>query len=314
MMPGRESQVESDTLVDDRDRRARALDRLPPLEPRPARWVDDLFGRPLRIEPSVLLQSFSSGALTLLTTSVLHARALTASRLRERVAEAYIRIAAELEPTGRTPVRFWNFIPDINDSMGDGTDRYMAFNAGRSDGFSAWSSVRGFDQRPLATASAVGVDGADLVIYCLASTTAPRPIENPRQKPSWQYSVKYGPVPPCFSRATIAEIGRHAHLLIGGTASIVGEDSVHQTNLDAQLEETLQNLAALVRAAAQLPDGGAPLERLTDLRGYVRREEHAEMIRRGLRTVCPNARRIDLVRADICRPELLLEIEAIAEL
>ncbi len=313
MMPRRDSQVGSDTLVDDRERRSRAAHGLPALEPRPARWVDDLFGRSLRLAPSPSLQSFASGKLTLLTTSVMHARSLTIAGLRERVAEAYVRLAAEIEPTGRTPIRFWNFIPDLNAPMGDGIDRYMVFNAGRAAGFSAWAGARGADQRPLATASAVGVDSADLVIYCLASTTSPSPIENPRQKPSWQYSVKYGPVPPCFSRATIAELDQR-RLLIGGTASIVGEDSLHDTNLDAQLEETLANLTALVRTAGADSAGEAPLDRLTDIRAYIRHDEHATVIEQRLRGVCPNAKRLDLVRADICRSELLLEIEAIAEL
>ena len=43
-------------------------------------------------------------------------------------------------------------------------------------------------------------------------------------------------------------------LLIGGTASVVGEDSRHPRNLDAQLEETLLNMEALVRTAR--PDDG----------------------------------------------------------
>jgi len=46
----------------------------------------------------------------------------------------------------------------------------------------------------------------------------------------------------------------------------------------------------------------------------VRHDEHSEPIRDRLQTACPNLRRLELVRAHICRPELLLEIEGIADL
>ena len=152
-------------------------------------------------------------------------------------------------------------------------------------------------------------------MYCLASEHGGAPVENPRQKSSWQYSARYGPVPPCFSRATVATIGRDSWLLIGGTASIVGEDSRHVTNPSAQLTETLRNLAALVNTARRRHDAEAvALTRLVDLRAYVANPDHACTIRSLLTTACGAARRVDLVHARICRPELLVEVEAVAEL
>jgi hypothetical protein len=44
-----------------------------------------------------------------------------------------------------------------------------------------------------------------------------------------------------------------ALLLIGGTASIVGEDSLHEGDAGAQLEETLKNLEALIDTACGEP-------------------------------------------------------------
>ena len=83
----------------------------------------------------------------------------------------------------------------------------MVFNAGRYDAFAGGHGVARTDAQPLATASAVGIDGQDLVDLLPCLGHAGTPVENPRQKSSWQYSARYGPVPPSFTRATIAAIG-----------------------------------------------------------------------------------------------------------
>ena len=94
--------------------------------------------------------------------------------------------------------------------MAPGLDRYMVFNAGRYDAYARWyGTPRAFNHAP-ATASAVGVQGADLSIFCLAAQTPGTPIENPRQTPSWRYSTRYGPKPPCFARATVVSYARRA--------------------------------------------------------------------------------------------------------
>jgi chorismate lyase/3-hydroxybenzoate synthase len=121
-------------------------------------------------------------------------------------------------------------------------------------------------------------------------------------------------MPPCFSRATIANVNGQRRLLVGGTASIVGEDSLHVDDVDRQLEETLRNLAALIDAAAEGSAPGAALGRLLDLRVYVARQEDAPPIRAVLAARCPRAERIELTIARVCRPELLVEIEGVADL
>lgn len=235
--------------------------------------------------------------------------------LRGHVAEAYIAVGTALSAIERQPIRFWNFVPSPGDSMGDGLDRYMVFNSGRYRGYMQWlGGAEGFG-RTLPTASAVGVIGDDLAISCLASTTRGTPVENPRQTPAWRYSHRYGPQPPCFSRATIAIVNGRQLLLVGGTASIVGETSRHDGDVDAQVGETLRNLEALVAAATADGDGGiAPLDRFRDLRVYVAREQDAGRIRRMVVDRCARVDRIELAIARVCRPELLVEIEGVAEL
>jgi chorismate lyase/3-hydroxybenzoate synthase len=104
-------------------------------------------------------------------------------------------------------------------------------------------------------------------------------------------------------------------LLIGGTASVVGEDSRHAGDFDAQLDETLVNLEALIAAADASPDDRrTALHRLVELQVYVRSAEQAERAREKLASACPRARGISVALAHVCRRELLIEIEGVAEL
>jgi len=287
----------------------------PHLIPRPPHWVEDALGADARrIETIDPVDIVAAHSLAMLATSVPGARSMAADALRARVADAYIAIGRALTALDRVPIRFWNFVPDPGEPMGDGLDRYMVFNAGRFKGYAQWLCGSNDFGRLLPTASAVGVISDDVVIFCLASDTRGTPVENPRQKPAYKYSTRYGPMPPCFSRATVASINGARRLLVGGTASIVGEDSMHIGDVDAQLEETLRNLEALIDAALPDTQAGAALARLLDLRVYVARPEDAGAIRSVLATRCPRAARIELTVARVCRPELLVEIEGIAEI
>lgn len=288
---------------------------LPPLVPRPPRWVDLLLGDTRRVSVSDTIQVAVSGGLAQLSTCVADAAGLPVGKLRARVAEAYVAIGEAVSTLRRHPVRFWNFVPSPGEVMGPGLDRYMVFNQGRYDAYTRWYGTERAFSHSLATASAVGVGGKDLAIFCLALDMPGTPIENPRQTPSWHYSTRYGPKPPCFSRATIVTLGHERRVLIGGTASIVGEDSRHVGDPEAQVDETLTNLRALIAAAR---GGGEPaagdIARLTDVRVYVRRSSDTALIRSMVEAQCPGLARLEMCRSQVCRPELLVEIEGVAVL
>ena len=96
------------------------------------------------------------------------------------------------------------------------------------------------------------------------------PVENPRQTPSWRYSSRYGPLPPCFSRATIVDICGTPHAADWGHRERRRRGFWHAGQFDAQVEETLLNLEALIQAtSAKLPwrqRGASPTGRLARLR------------------------------------------------
>ena len=291
-----------------------------PLTPVPPRWVEDLVGHSSAAhrEHDGDLEIQIAGAFAHATTCIHGAVHLDAAALRDRVAAAYLALIGALARLDRHPIRFWNFVPGIGERMPTDLDRYMVFNAGRYDAYTKWYGPENISNAhcvSVGTASAIGITGSDLSIHCLAMERPGTPIENPRQTPAWQYSARYGPLPPCFSRATVVELWGRPHLLMGGTASVVGEDSRHAGHLDAQLDETLLNIEALVRTACGIgSECDAPLQRLVDLRAYITTPAHAEPVGRILSQRCPRMRTLDLVVAQICRQELLVEIEGVAEL
>jgi chorismate lyase/3-hydroxybenzoate synthase len=239
---------------------------------------------------------------------------LPAEAFRQAVIEAYaVLFDRVVSQAARHPLRFWNFLPAINDQLDDRRDRYMAFNEGRFAAFEArYGGSTAFDEN-VATASAVGHRGRDLVIHCLAGQEPGRHVGNPRQVAPHRYSHKYGPRPPCFARATVARLsaGERPLILVGGTASILGEDSRHVGDLVAQTEETLANMASLIESIE--PAAGS-LSRFIELRVYHPRAADASWLSQRVRSVFTNVARPELVRGDLCRAELLVEIEGVAEL
>ena len=273
---------------------------------------------PLRAEPPRWAQALASaqpGRWRLLVEAIPGPEALSASGLEEAVADAYRRLARTLADTRLHPVRFWNFIPGIHADLGDGLDRYMAFNAGRYGAFHDWFGSAAMFTRDLPTASAVGVAGGPLLVHALGCAAPGSPVENPRQIPAYSYSRRYGPLPPCFARATrLTSTGADADppaLLVGGTASIVGEDSLHERHARAQTGETLDNLAHLVARAFGIAPAHA-LRAFTDLRVYIVREEDADDVRTLVDARFPQVAHIEYAQADLCRRELLVEIEGTA--
>jgi chorismate lyase/3-hydroxybenzoate synthase len=279
---------------------------LPQLTPEPPAWVSRLIPDPPAADVTAGrgvsgIETSTRGDLLRARVQLPGARRVDPDALTSAVRDAYLALAAHLREAGRHPIRIWNFVPGIGDRFG-ALDRYMVFNRGRFEAFDRLGTTR------LPTSSGVGVDSDDLVIDVLAAAAPGTPIENPRQIPSWKYSSVYGPRPPCFARATIAELGQRRWLLIGGTASIVGEDSCHPEHLEAQLEETFANLCALIESVT--PRRADPLSLVEDARVYVARASDASAVVEAVRRRFEAAREIELAIATVCRPELLVEIEA----
>ena len=242
--------------------------------------------------------------------------------LQQAVADAYRMVFEQLAARGLHVVRTWAAIPGIHESHGE-VDRYMVFNGGRFAAYSAWLGGREEFSRAVTTASAVGSSEDTLFIHCLAARESGIPVENPRQIPAYRYSRQFGPLPPCFARATLLPSPWEGSrmLLVGGTASIVGEQSMHLGDLTGQIDETFRNLAAVVASACGVPaaaEDRAQESRLLsgyrEIRLYHREMSgRDEMISRILEAFS-GAERVEVRQAVLCRRELLVEIEGLASL
>lgn len=207
-------------------------------------------------------------------------------------------------------LRLWNYLPHINREDG-GLERYRHFNVGRQRALLGAHSAA-FEGAP--AACALGTLEGPLCVRFLAGTRPAMAIENPRQVSAYHYPAEYGPVSPSFSRAALAEVGGgQLALLISGTASVVGHATLHAGDWLAQLEETVRNLHAVIDVARQRSTANFTLTE-SHCVIYVRdaslaapvQAAFAQMI--GPRSVA--AQTALILHAEVCRSDLLLEIEA----
>jgi chorismate lyase/3-hydroxybenzoate synthase len=224
--------------------------------------------------------------------------------------EVYRRILSGVVQAGYPHVlRVWNYVPQIHE-MSSGFDRYMLFCKGRSEAFAAHYGPAFSDRLP--AASAVGCNGDSLVVHVLAARERGTHIENPRQVAAYRYPERYGPKSPSFARATVAGPAWHGSVFVSGTASIVGHESVFPGDAARQTEETMRNIEVVLDAAG-VPGRGGPIgPRLRSLRVYVRFPDQLETIRAAIEAATRSTVPTVWLQAEVCRPELLVEIEATA--
>ncbi|HTV51470.1 MAG TPA: hypothetical protein VME21_09790 [Steroidobacteraceae bacterium] len=200
-------------------------------------------------------------------------------------------------------LRIWNYLDAINHGTGD-TERYRQFCIGRAAGLML---APGSGH---AAATAIGRRDASplLQVYWLAGRRPGLALENPRQVSAYRYPRQYGPAAPRFSRAMLVP---GPLLMVSGTASIVGHASRHSGNVRGQLLETLANLQSIQQRAfatapglAQRP-GAASL-----LKAYLRERSALSELVQLVAERLPDVP-VLVLEADICRSELLVEIDCI---
>lgn len=204
--------------------------------------------------------------------------------------------------------RFWNYMADIN-GVSHGLERYRQFNVGRKDAFLTCGREVASQ---LPAACALGLADGPLTIAFLLGRRAPVAIENPRQVSAYDYPEEYGPRTPSFSRATLLRAEQDDLLFISGTASIVGHQTLHPLDVVAQTRETLANLDAVIAEANRIL--GEQKFDLQDIffRVYVRHAADLPLVRNEMQRLMGDTIKAVFIQAEICRSELLLEIEATA--
>ncbi|HEY0180789.1 MAG TPA: pteridine-dependent deoxygenase [Dokdonella sp.] len=217
-------------------------------------------------------------------------------------AERAYRLATAFVAASATPhlLRLWNYLDAIN--LGDGDDeRYRLFCTGRARGIDAGAPTR----YPAATAIGRQDGVRVLQVYGVAARAEGTPVENPRQVSAWRYPREYGPTAPTFARGMLPT---PAQLLISGTAAVVGHASRHHDDLAAQLDETLANLDSLLRRA---DPAAARLGERSLLKAYLRDPRDAAAVAATFAERVPELGGLLLLGGDICRRELLVEVDGV---
>jgi len=180
-----------------------------------------------------------------------------------------------------------NFIPDIL-RYEDGVQRYSKFNVVRKKIFTK------FNVTEYPTACALGsFDDTYTLIYTRARTPA-RFFSNTNQIDPFNYPSVYGV--PLFSRAAIHD----NNLLISGTASIRGSETWYKDDLFGQIDLTLNNIGRLMTTS-----GVTNSDLVYTI--YVKNKESNQVVKHILQKYNISGK---IINVDICRDDLLVEIEA----
>ncbi|GAA2680066.1 pteridine-dependent deoxygenase [Nonomuraea recticatena] len=235
---------------------------------------------------------------------------------REPVREAYDAAFDLISELGYPHViRIWHFINDINRANADGMEIYRDFCLGRAEAVDRRLGPAG--EMPAATG--IGSLGGGISWYLLTSRSGRvRHLENPLQVPAPSYPHRYGPRPPKFARATSLSppgLDGAGDIFVAGTASILGHETVHEGDVAKQCDVTLANMAKVLSRENLLAHGiddGRTLKDLRLVKVYLRHEEDLEAVRSACAEAFSDTAEIVYFTVDICRSDLLVEIEGIA--
>ena len=214
-------------------------------------------------------------------------------------------------------VRQWNYIGNIV-SHKNGKQNYQEFNDARSAYYAKGDWHNGY---PAATG--IGVDGEGIIVGGIAFKSTKQggiyPIDNPLQVAAHIYSKKVLidddknaiKSTPKFERAKLIESKRGACCFVSGTAAIRGEESISNASAEVQAIKTIENIDYLVSKENLVRYGCKPYDlRYIQLQVFIKRAEDYAEVRAVVEKRFPHIPTVYTI-ADVCRCELLVEIEGI---
>ncbi len=216
-------------------------------------------------------------------------------------------------------VRQWNYIENITDNEGE-HQRYQLFNNARSKFYASTQWIYGY---PAATGIGTQSGGIMVELDAVVSKSDSKleiiSINNTLQIAAHDYSknVLVGETTttntPKFERAKYVCCREHETIFISGTASIRGEKTVYHHDVKMQTQITIENIVHLL-SKETFEQYGVKTDnkpKIGLLRVYVKNHKNFEIVQQTVEELLPNIA-VLYVQSDVCRPELLVEIEAIA--
>jgi enamine deaminase RidA (YjgF/YER057c/UK114 family) len=218
-------------------------------------------------------------------------------------------------------VRQWNYIENIVGFTGK-SQNYQIFNDIRSEYYSKSKFDHGYP-----SATGIGMDAGGIIVDFIAvrekNNTTIIPIKSPVQSDAHQYSkdviafnekvIKSAETTPKFERAKAMVFDNKCLLFISGTAAIKGQISAEKDSAAAQTKLTIENIFHLVTTENLYKHNfynAKSKVKPAFFRVYVKNAPDFNSVRATCEKMIHNVPVI-YVKADICRPELLVEIEGV---
>lgn len=261
---------------------------------------------------------------------VVHATGLTGGvndSIQGSAEKAFKSAAVILNLEGLTfdhVIRQWNYVEDIahlEDPLRT-TQNYQIFNDVRAKYYSQLSFPHGY---PAATG--IGMNTGGVIIGFTAVSESDRvgvkAIRNPRQIDAHQYSGKVlmgkatgimgERCTPKFERGKMVVLDGTTNMYVSGTASIVGEKTLHPNDVEKQTRTTIENIFNLFTRENQ-DELGVNFDvshiEFSHLRIYVKNQEDFSKVEAICKSML-NSKSFLFLESDICREDLLVEIEGI---
>lgn len=221
-------------------------------------------------------------------------------------------------------VRQWNYIGNIL-QMKNNFQNYQIFNEVRSEYYQRYRTLKRY---PAATGVGMNHGGViiDISAFQPAASVSLIAVKNPGQINAYEYgqqvlkgfSDKGKDVrnPPQFERGLLITGKGSSVFLISGTASITGQETVGTGDVEKQTIVTIENISVLSdpsRVGQLMENSGLPRKKYGFLRAYVKKQNDFATVRRICEKYFPDVP-VSYIEADICRDDLLVEIEGEAEM
>jgi hypothetical protein len=210
-------------------------------------------------------------------------------------------------------VRQWNYIGKILHTGRHNTlaaQHYQIFNKARHDYYHRYRLITGY---PAATGIGMNFNGIMIDFYAIELYDGLQiiSVRNPNQVNSYNYDQKVQP--PLFERAKLQVFNDRSRLFVSGTASIIGQDSVGKGDVLKQTAVTIENIEALINRdnlISQCPQLNSEYpDKYYHIRVYVKNASDIPLIK----SICVNHFSnipATYIQTDLCRDDLLVEIEA----
>ncbi|HAC22311.1 MAG TPA: endoribonuclease L-PSP [Porphyromonadaceae bacterium] len=241
---------------------------------------------------------------------------------RQQSVDVFNTIAAVFEKEGFGVcdiVRQWNYLERIVDFENE-YQHYQAFNDARTAFYATGQWSEGY---PAATG--IGMQSGGVIVDIDAikyskDVLSIVPIDNQLQIAAHEYSKRLliseveNKTTPKFERAKAVDfVDDGGVIYISGTAAIRGEESLHNATLKEQLVTTVENIEYLIGDEnlnhAGMSDVCTRSYKL--LRVYLKHDKFVTEAKELLQRMFPSLP-MSFLLADVCRDELLIEIEGIA--